>query len=321
MDRLLRQIQFRTQNESNLTLLGIYAGLSTLFVFTYSVFYIAILIVLALNSRPQLRQILLFTISFLFPHIILWCIYYLFDAGPALRSGFYAPNFEFNTRSFMSTQSILMLALIPLIYLLFAFAMAFRNSRMTKYQSQIFQIMIFWLLFGVVEVWIARQRTAQTLIVCAAPVAYLITFYLIRIKRKRIANFMLLFLTAATLTTGVLAISGKIKSIDYSQNFPESVTSAYNGKKILVLSDKIEYYNKNMAGGFFPEWALCDPIFREPGYYENVEILYRAFKRNPPDLIIDPENLMPGVFYYLPQVGTSYTKSGDAYFRNAATPK
>lgn len=321
MDRLLKQIQFRNQNESNLTLLGIFAGLSTLFVFTYAVFYIAILIILLLNSRPQLRQILLYTTSFLFPHIVLGCVYYLFDAGDSLGVSYYAPNFEFNTRSFISTKSILILALVPLIYLLFAFAMAFRNSRMTKYQSQIFQIMIFWLLFGVIEVWIARQRTAQSLIVCAAPVAYMIAFYLIRIKRKRLANFMLLLLTGATLTIGGLGISGKIKSIDYSQNFPDTEQTKYTGKKILVLSDKLDYFNNNMAGGFFPEWNLCEPLFREPGYYEHVEILYQAFKKNPPDLIIDPENLMPGVFYYLPAAGASYSKSGDTYFRISARSK
>jgi len=315
MDRLLRQIQFRSQNESNLTILGLFTGISTLFVFTYSVFYIAILIVLVINSRPQLRQILLFTTSFLFPHIVLICVYYLFDSGAALQSSFYAPNFEFNTRSFMEAGSILMLAAVPIIYLLLAFAMALRNSRMTKYQSQIFQIMIFWLLFGITEIWIARQRTAQSLIVCAAPAAYLITFYLIKIQRKRIANFMLLVLTGATITTGGLGISGKIKSIDYSFNFPVTENNEHTGKKILVLSDRIDYYNKNHAAGFFPEWNLCEPIFREPGYYEHVEILYQAFKKNPPEVIIDPENLMPGVFYYLPELSTAYRKSGDSYFK------
>jgi len=315
MDRLLRQIQFRNQNESNLTILGIFTGLSTLFVFTYSVFYIAILIVLILNSRPQLRQILLFTTSFLFPHIILFCVYFLFDAGAALQSSFYIPNFEFNARSFMKAQSIIMLAAVPLIYLVFAFAMAFRDSRMTKYQSQIFQIMIFWLLFGIIEVWIARQRTAQSLIVCAAPAAYLITFYLIKIKRKRIANFMLLVLTGATLITGGLGISGKIKSIDYSLNFPGTENTEIAGKRILVLSDRIDFYSKNRAAGFFPEWNLCESFFRAPGYYEHVEILYQAFKKNPPEVIIDPENLMPRVFYYLPELCTSYRKSGDKYIK------
>lgn len=315
MDRLLRQIQFRNQNESNLTILGLYAGISTLFVFTYAVFYIAILIILVLNSRPQLRQILLFTTSFLFPHILLICVYYFLGAGAALQNSFYAPNFEFNSRSFMGAGSLLMLLITPIIFLVLALVMALRNSRMTKYQSQIFQIMIFWLLFGIIEVWIARQRTAQSLIVCAAPAAYLITFYLIKIKRKRIANFLLLFLTTAIITTGGMGISGKIKSIDYSLNFPDGENTDLTGKKVLVLSNRIDYYNSNNAGGFFPEWNLSETLFREPGYYEHVEILYQAFKKNPPDVIIDPENLMPGVLYYLPELNSAYRKTGDTYFR------
>jgi hypothetical protein len=46
-----------------------------------------------------------------------------------------------------------------------------------------------------------------------------------------------------------------------------------------------------------------------------VEILYQAFKKSPPEVIVDPENLMPGVFYYLPELSTAYRKSGDSYFK------
>ena len=313
INRVLKQIQFRDQDESNLTLLGVFVGVSSLFVFTYSVFYFAILVILVVNSRPEPRQFLLFTLSFLFPHIILLTVYFLKGDLTFLWSSFYLPNFEFNTRSTMASSGLLLLSAVPLTYMLFALVMALRNARMTKYQSQIFQIMVFWLIFGLIEVWIARQRTAQSLIVCAAPLAYLINFYLIRIRRQRIANLMLLLFAAAVITIGSWSNSGKISLIDYSKNYPENTRPEWSNKKILVLTDAPFYFTQNTAGGFFPEWDLCADLFRQPGYYENVEVLNRAFLKNPPELIIDPENLMAGVFHYLPDLEIQYRRNGENY--------
>lgn len=215
----------------------------------------------------------------------------------------------------MEASELLILAAVPLAYLFFALLMALRNARMTKYQSQIFQIMVFWLIFGLIEVWIARQRTAQSLIVCVAPLAYLINFYLIRIRRPRIANFMLWLFLSGTLTVAVMSNSGKIPSVSYSKNYPNTIQSDFTNKKMLVLTDAPEHFKQNSCGGFFPEWALCEELFREPGYYEHVEILNQAFQKNPPDLIIDPADLMPGVFHYLPDFESDYQKSGDRYVR------
>ena len=318
IDRVLRQIQFRDQDDSNLTLLGIFLGVSSLFVFSYAIFYLAILIILILNSRPDLRQFLLFTLAFLFPHLLLFGYYYLNGNAWSLWLNFYIPNFEFNTKSFMDGFSLLVLAALPLTYTIFSLVVALRNARMTKYQSQIFQIMVFWLIFGVLEVWIARQRTAQSLIVCAAPLAYLINFYLIRIRRQRIANVMIWILVIGTLTIAGLGISNKISAIDYSLNFPDNKKGwPFTEKKILVLSDDISLFSKNQAAGFFPEWNLCSEVFKQPGYYEHVETLNKAFLKNPPGIIIDPDGLMPGVFYYLPDQAKLYQKTGDGYIRQA----
>lgn len=315
INQVLKQIQFRDRDESNLTLLGVYVGVSSLFVFTYSVFYFAILIILILNSRPEARQFLLFTFSFLFPHIILFTVYFLKEDLTFLWTSLYLPNFEFNTKSTMHFGGLLLLSALPLLYMLFALLMALRNARMTKYQSQIFQIMVFWLIFGLIEVWISRQRTAQSLIVCAAPLAYLINFYLIRIRRQRIANLMLIVLSVGVISIAAWSNSGKIPLIDYSKNFPEKIGSDLKNKKILVLKDSPDYFTQNTVGGFFPEWDLCSDLFRQPGYYENVEILNRAFEKNPPEIIIDPENLISGVFIYLPDLEKQYNKSGENYLR------
>ena len=315
IDRVLRQIQFRNQDDSNLTLLGIFLGMSSLFVFSYSIFYLAILIILILNSRPDLRQFLLFTLAFLFPHLLLFGYYYINGNPLYLWLNFYIPNFEFNSRSFMDGYSLLLLAALPLTYAIFSLIVALRNARMTKYQSQIFQIMVFWLLFGVLEVWIARQRTAQSLIVCAAPLAYLINFYLIRIRRQRIANAMIWILLIGIVSIASLSISNKISGINYSLNFPDKKEIPFNNKKLLLLSDNLAYFYQNQAGGFFPEWSLSSEIFKDPSYYEHVELLHKAFRRNPPEIIVDPDGLMPGVFYFLPEQSNYYHKNGDYYIR------
>ena len=86
IDRVFRQLQFRAQLDPNLHLLGVLVGLSSLCVFSYAVFFPGILLILAVTTRLDLRQVLLFTTGFLVPHLVLMISYALLNRFPELWS-------------------------------------------------------------------------------------------------------------------------------------------------------------------------------------------------------------------------------------------
>jgi len=315
IDRVFRQLQFREQQDSNLHLLGLFVGLSSLCVFSYAVFFPGILLIMATTTRLDLRQVLLYATGFMLPHLVLMTIYASLDRFPELWSNFYLTNLEFNTRTFMTFRSMMVLSLLPLTYLILSLILSARNTRFTRYQSQIFNVMLIWLVFAIIEVWLTRQRTAQSLVICMPPLAYFISHYLSRIRRRWLAELMLWVFLGGLLTVSTLGLRERIPSVSYSLTFAGNDSSDLTGKKLLVLSADLAVYRNNSAAGFFPEWAVSEPIFRNPGYYENVITVYNSFRVDPPDVIIDPENLMQEMFRHMPDVARRYRREGERYVR------
>ena len=109
----------------------------------------------------------------------------------------------------------------------------------------------------------------------------------------------------------------KIGNIEYTRLFPK-LSPYINGvfdKRVMVLSDDIGIYQKNKLAGSFLDWKLSREIFEEPDYYEHVLLVDKAIKMDPPDRIIDPNNLMNNFFERIPELQTRYKREGVIYIR------
>ena len=58
-------------------------------------------------------------------------------------------------------------------------------------------------------------------------------------------------------------------------------------------------------------------MFEEPDFYKHIVLVAEAFEKDPPEIILDPNNLMPGILKYMPNVGAKYLKEKDRYVRVA----
>lgn len=315
LDRTLREIQFRDQRISNINVLGILVGISSLCVFTYAVFFPGILLVLVLTSRMDGHKILMYTTGFLFPHLLLITGYYLNGFLPDLLAHFYYANLQFNTLAYIDATGLLVISALPLLMIVFGLFKGRGNISVTRYQSQIFVVMMLWFLIGLAEIWLARQRSAQTLVVCLPPVAFFIHYYFIRIRRVWISSLLPWVLVFGIFSVSWLAIGGKVERVSYQRTFLSGFEQEYAGKRLLVLSDDLSEYQAGSVAGYFSEWALASTVFREPEYYENIILLERLFREDPPEVIVDPENLMSRVFRYLPEAANKYRAKGNRYVR------
>ena len=66
-----------------------------------------------------------------------------------------------------------------------------REARLTKYQSQLLQIMFVWLLIAIVELIVSGKMTPARVITFAPPLSYFTSHYLLLIRRKWIGEMML----------------------------------------------------------------------------------------------------------------------------------
>jgi hypothetical protein len=316
INNLFKEIEFRIQRNEIVLNLGVYIGLASLLVFSYSLYLPGVLIILATFTRFTVRKSFLVIFGFMLPHAFLCVFYFVKGNFTALLENFYLANISRNDDSSMSVSSLLLLCVFPAIFLILALITLNREARLTKYQSQLSQIMFLWILLAAAEVAISGNLKPHHLITCIPPFAFFISHYMLLIRKKTMAEL--------AIWTFIINIAGfmyltrydKMTSVNYSNLYAKkSSYTKISDKRVLILgSDWGLLENNKLASGFY-EWKRVKPIFTELDYYENVVLIDKAFNNDPPEVIIDEENRMLAVFNRIPKLKTRYTRAGNLYFR------
>jgi len=314
LNNLFREIEFKVQQEETILNLGFFLGLASLIVFSFACFWLGTLLILVVFARLTLRKSLLLTFGFVLPHLALICVYFLRGGLPQLMEYFYAPNLTLQTTPLISWRSIFWLGSGVLVFFCFSIVMLNREARFTKYQSQLLQVMLLWLSIAVLEVVFTRVRTPHSFIPFIPPLTYFISHYLLLIRRKWLAETMLWIFLISTVALSSTARWGKLKAVDYSTLFlganPEP---SVQNRRVMVLGDGLTSYQNNTPASYFLNWQLSEPIFKNPGYYENLIRINASFEKCLPDVIIDRTHVMPDVFKYLPRWRNRYEAAGAVY--------
>jgi hypothetical protein len=315
INNLLKEIEFKKQRDETIHNLGFFLGLASLSVFSYFIFFVGTSLLLVIFTRVEVRRFVLFLFGFLLPHLLLNTWYFWNDEIELLWTNFYVANMDFNTQALISVKSLVVLGAVPCLFFVFSL-IKIGDGRLTKYQSQILQVMFFWLLLGLIEVYFTRQRTPQAMLVCVPPMAYFISNLLLSLKRKTLAEILSWVFVVGTIGINSFSVARTTTLVDFSSlvvNEAKSVDMA--NKKILVLSDNLMPYVSGQPSAFFLEWKLFRPVFEQPDLYKHIVLVAESFEKDAPDIIFDPENLMPGILKYLPDVEAKYRKEADRYVR------
>ncbi len=315
LNNIFKEIEFRVEREEIVFNIGLYVGIASLFVFTYTVFLPGALLILIIFTRLSFRKAILLLFGFAFPHGLLLTFYFFWGNHHFLLQNFYVPNFAAATQSLVSFKSMLWLGAIPAVYFLFSLVMLNREAHFTKYQSQLLQVMLLWLVIAVFEIFLTHQRTPHSYFTFIPTLAYLISHYLLLIRRKRIADVMLWIFLIGIVLIASLARNGKIKSINYTSLFPKQSKHNITDKKVLMLSSEVEIYQHNRFASAFLNWELAKPILEEPDYYENVVLVDKAIREDMPDVIVDEKNYMQRYFDRIPLLKQQYRREGIYYYR------
>ncbi len=312
---LFREIEFREQRDETIFLVGFYLGAATLFLFSYVVFFLGSLVLLVVYTRLTARKLFLFLLGFSFLHILFTTYYFYQGTLPDWWAHFYRANFSFVTKAYVSGRSLFWLVLIPFSYLIFSLFLMSREARFTKYQSQLFQVMFWWLVFAGVEWFITRERTAQSFITFLPPVSYFISYYLLLIRRRWIAEWMTRLFILAVAAGCYLHRTRSLQLVDY-RALTVTAQSPFspNDQKVMALAPERDFYQHHqMGGGFLDDRLTADLL--TAGNMEPVERLARMLTKNPPDVIWDPRNQLSALFVHLPALAATYQRKGDRYYR------
>jgi hypothetical protein len=316
INNLFKEIEFKIQRDEIILNLGFYLGLASLFIFSFSIFLIASIIILLVFTRINLRKYLLLLLGFLLPHVFLLCYYFYRNETSLLVQNFYLPNVTFQGKDFISLASLLVLLATPILFLFLSFFKLNTEGRFTKYQSQLSQVMLLWLVFCIIQVSITRELTPHSFIISIPSLAYFISHYFLLLRRKRLAEYIFGFLILSIVGIATASTFGKMPGVNYKSLFVNSTNDVkIKDKKILVIKDEISYYQSNKLAGYFLDWQLSKDVFDQPDYYENLILVRRMFDNDAPEIIIDPTDKMKAYFNRMPDVANRYKREGDNYTR------
>lgn len=317
LNNLFKEVEFRIQQDSILLNLGLYLGIASLIVFSYSVFLPGTLIILLLFTRLTIRKALILFFGFLLPHALLAAVYFVRGNFSSLWNNFYVGN-EWMSSNLISLSSMVYLSFIPITYFIFSLVMLNRDARLTKYQSQLLQIMFVWLLIAISEIILSGKMSPSRVITFAPPLAYFTSHYFLLISRKWIGEIMIWIFIGGILITSYLARYQKIGIIDYTNLFPakSEYSNQVRGKRVLVLGTDWGLFASNHLATHFYDWQLTERIFTESDYFENVVRVDQSFIQDAPEVIVDKNNLMVKMMERIPRLRQEYTKQGDLYIRN-----
>lgn len=312
---LFREIEFREQRDETIFLVGFYLGAATLFLFSYGVFFIGTVVLLGIYTRLTVRRVLLLLLGFGFPHLLFTTYHFYQGTLPAWWAHFYEANLTLVTRSYLETGSLFWLALIPSAYLIFSLFLMSREARFTKYQSQLFQVMFWWMVFSALEWLITRERTPQSLITFLPPASYFISYYLLLIRRRWIAEWMTRLLLIFIVAGFYVHRSGTLALVDYDGLCVRAASPLVpQQKKIMALVPQRDFYLHHEMGGGFLDYTLSAKLLSAE-YMEPVERVAQMIKKNPPDVIWDPRHRLEPFMSHLPAVAVQYQRQGDMYLR------
>lgn len=313
LNNLIKEIEFRTPRDETSFNLGVFISLASMFSFSYAIYLPGAIIILSIFTRSSLRKYLLLAFGFILPHLIVICLFNLNGHAQELWENYYVHNLSFPSHDLISTKSLLLLCTVPLFYLFISLFILNRDARLTKYQSQVFQMMFLWFVIAFLQFFIAADFRPQSIITVLPPVSFFLTHFLLLIRRRKFAEINTLVLFIGIVTLAYLTRYNQIPQISYTDLVVKESTLAIQDKKILVLGEQPSAFRGNTLGSVFYNWDLSAPVFQNPDYYENLLRVHRSFEKEKPQVIVDPDNLMAGFFNRLPQLKAQYVKSPEGY--------
>ncbi|HET9052550.1 MAG TPA: DUF6427 family protein, partial [Cyclobacteriaceae bacterium] len=216
LNSLIKEIEFRTPRDETAFNVGIFISLASMFSFSYAIFLPGAIIILSIFTRSSIRKYLLLAFGFVLPHLVLICIFNLNGHAQELWQNYYVHNLRFQSHDLISTKSLLLLCTVPLFYLFVSLFILNRDARLTKYQSQIFQMMFLWVVIALVQFLLAADFRPQSVITVLPPVSFFLTHFLLLIRRRKFAEMNTLVLLTGIVTLAYLTRYNQIPQISYA---------------------------------------------------------------------------------------------------------
>ncbi|MBD2702390.1 hypothetical protein IC229_17205 [Spirosoma sp. BT702] len=319
---LIRQMERRGATDEVFEV-GFYIGIATLFYLPSALFILWAALSLLFYTGATFRQYSLSLFGFLFPVASTILFYYLFDSFDDFNRNLLASVFRVRQYSLSDFQSLIASLLIPLGLGVLGFLSLFNSrNRYGNFQQRVQQIMVIWFVAAVLTIGLMPFLAPMAFLSFVPPMAYFSYFYFENVRKAWLAEtgfiiaFSLILLLFYQGSLGLIpgAELGRLSSLQVQKSpLPPNIQN----QRILIIGEDLSAYRQNRLATPYLNWDLAKYDLKNLDNYESVINVFDHFRNDPPDYIIDRENVVEKLFQRAPGLAGLYEKTAvnDVYKR------
>ncbi len=315
--RLIRQMERRGATDEVFEV-GFYIGLATLFYLPSALFILWAALSLLLFTGATFRQHSLSAFGFLFPIAVTVLFYYLSDSLDEFNRNLLASVFRVRQYSLSDFGSLVVSLLIPLGLGVLGFLSLFNtSSRYVNFQQRVQQIMMLWFLTAVLTLALMPFLAPMTFLSFVPPMAFFAIYYFENNRKAWLSelNFSVAFaLMLLLFYQGALRLVPGIELGQLTQLRVNAspLPATIRGQNVLIIGEDLSAYRDNRPATPYLNWDLAMYDLRNLDNYDAVIKVFNHFRQDPPDYIIDREQVIEKLFQRAPALAARYEKTATA---------
>lgn len=310
INNIFKRIDNKTKDQFFLNT-GIFLGLAALFYLPSVVIFFSMLLSLLLFTGSIARRYLLMIYGFVLPISLCWLYYFWHGAHREFISQFVSSVLFIKPTIYYSFTSLLLVSAVPVLFMLLAGYQLVRYSRYVNFQVRFQYVMFFMLVLSLTTFYFSKVFAPFQLIIFVPATAFFINHYFLLLRRRFLADIF--FLVFIALIAGInysasYDLGGFRRILQYERFIVQETVydQLVEGKSVLYLGPDKSVFKSASHSSPFLDWDLSQQILREPGYYDNITYIYKHLSEELPEVIIDPNNLLPPLFDRMPGIASQY---------------
>lgn len=284
---------------------GFNLGIASLFYLPYTIFLIFFIFILIIYTSAIPRRLLLLTFGFILLHLIVIFYYYFKNSLGIYIEFFFSSLYHLKSNVLEDYSSLIIFSIFPLLLLLVSTAKIILFISYANFQVKLQYALFFFLLFGIVTMFMAKDSGFHKLIFIIPCIAFFLTHWILSIKKSMQAELAVIMLLTGTI----------LSSIYFDNNTDNNTDWDIANSSVTVLGDNIGFYHENSLAGPFLNWDITSYKMSQFNYQDRMSVLvYHLFDSKAEYIILIDEEIgkiarrMPLRQYYKPTTDENVLK-------------
>jgi hypothetical protein len=297
---------------------GFYIGIAALFYLPSALFILWAILSLLFYTGATFRQYSLSLFGFLFPFAATVLFYYLSDGLDDFNRNLLASVFRVRQYSLSDFQSLIASLFIPLGLGVLGYLSLFnRPGRYVNFQQRVQQIMAIWFVIAFLTIALMPFLAPMMFLSFVPSMAYFAFYYFENIRKAWLAEITFLIAFSLMLLLFYQGAIGLIPGADLGRLSslrvrPSPLPNDIKNRRILIIGEDLSVYRQNRLATPYLNWDLAKYDLKNLDNYESVINVFDHFRKDPPDYIIDRENVIEKLFQRAPALAIQYEKTAEA---------